>query len=575
MGTFDEDFADYQRPARTVPVPEVSAFDRDFSDYKREGKKSKKQRSLAEEAARQVGLTGRYLAEGAASLPLMAGDIANSGINYGIKGINSIADTNIPTLAMPSSEFSNALTDVGIPNPENPTERVVGDISRAVSGGGASIRAGNVLTQGALGANPYVNGFGDILTTAPKSQLASSASAALASGMTRENNGSPLAQFGASILGGVAPLAGISGFKAASNALSQGGASQEIIDAARSAQNFGIDIPAAQITRNPLVKMVDSTLPYIPLSGHGKELATAKDQFNRAVSQTFGENSTTLNRDTMEAAAQNIGKMYNDVLASTPNVKITDNALNRLAEIDQEAKDLLIPDEYNKISKQIANITDKAAANDGSLPAEVWHNFTKSNSSLSKLARQNSEASGYAYDLKSTLHDALGQSAPEELADKFRTANQYWKNYKTVNTLAEKNPVTGEINPSTLITQTNKASRKFGNKGMDDLQDLAGIGKTFFQAPASSGTAERVSLLKLGAGAGSAATAVAGGNPLAALGILGGIAGYSAAGRAASKAINSQWYKNKLLNAAPEQYGVGNYTNPFAASLLNNTAAQR
>lgn len=90
--------------------------------------------SMGEQLARQLGLTGRYMIEGAGSLATGVGDLANTGINKLSEGLNKYAGTNIPSLGMPSEDLSNALTKVGYPSPESGIEKGVATASKLAAG---------------------------------------------------------------------------------------------------------------------------------------------------------------------------------------------------------------------------------------------------------------------------------------------------------------------------------------------------------------------------------------------------------------------------------------------------------
>ena len=92
---------------------------------------------------RQLGLTARAAATGAAGLPIMAGDALNSLINM-------IAGKQV--LQMPSQALKGVLTSAGLPEPATKTERVVQDVASAMSGVAAPAAAvrgidPNVLTR--------------------------------------------------------------------------------------------------------------------------------------------------------------------------------------------------------------------------------------------------------------------------------------------------------------------------------------------------------------------------------------------------------------------------------------------
>ena len=84
----------------------------------------KPQRSIPDELARQVGLTGRYALEGGGSiLDLLATPVRG--------GINMASDALGSDYRVPEMSIGKKLSDMaGLPNPETPTERVVGEASK-------------------------------------------------------------------------------------------------------------------------------------------------------------------------------------------------------------------------------------------------------------------------------------------------------------------------------------------------------------------------------------------------------------------------------------------------------------
>lgn len=96
------------------------------------------ERSVGEEITRQLGLTGRYMLEGASTPVAIIGNAANGVANLGIGAVNALAGTNIPKFTTYEKYRDTALEKAGLPQPENAKERVIGDMSRFVSGIGPS-----------------------------------------------------------------------------------------------------------------------------------------------------------------------------------------------------------------------------------------------------------------------------------------------------------------------------------------------------------------------------------------------------------------------------------------------------
>lgn len=135
----------------------------------------------------QLGLTARYAAEGLAAPLNMVGNAANSAINLMLPDKYK--------LGMPSDTTSQLLTQAGLPNPQGPQQRIVGDMSRAVASLGTGMGLGNLLSDAA----PAVS---TALTQNPLMQARGAVGAAGAGGSAQELGAGPLGQIMASMAGG-------------------------------------------------------------------------------------------------------------------------------------------------------------------------------------------------------------------------------------------------------------------------------------------------------------------------------------------------------------------------------------
>ncbi len=170
----------------------------------------KPQRNLGEEAVRQLGLTARYLAEGAAAIPAVVGDAANAAVNLGIRGVSRFSGANIPELGSVTEAVSGGLTRLGLPQPETGAERVVGDIGRAMSSAGGFVGSAGRLAQAAPQA---MQGTLRMLTSAPATQLQAAAGAGAGGGLAREAGFGPVGQIVSSVAGGLAVPAAVGAFR--------------------------------------------------------------------------------------------------------------------------------------------------------------------------------------------------------------------------------------------------------------------------------------------------------------------------------------------------------------------------
>lgn len=139
---------------------------------------------------RQLGLTGRAAAQGAAGLVGLAYDPIAAVQNY-------LFGTETQPLR---EQVKRALTDLGVPEPETATERVVGAISEGVVGAGGQAK----LAQ--YGADVLTGGAKQVATqlaAQPGAQAVAGGTGGGAAQVTAEAGGGPGAQLAAGLAGGV------------------------------------------------------------------------------------------------------------------------------------------------------------------------------------------------------------------------------------------------------------------------------------------------------------------------------------------------------------------------------------
>lgn len=146
-----------------------------------------RERPLTEEIPRQLGLTARAGLTGAAGIPSIVGDPLN-------QLLNMIAGREVfPPV---SQSVQQLMTRAGLPQPETAQERIVQDVSSALSGVGTTARLAQTLAPRA--AAPLSENLG--------LQAAGAIGGAGAAGFGREEGAGALGQLGLGVLGGmVAP----------------------------------------------------------------------------------------------------------------------------------------------------------------------------------------------------------------------------------------------------------------------------------------------------------------------------------------------------------------------------------
>lgn len=166
--------------------------------------------SFLNQIPRQAGLGARYLLEGVSAAP----QIITEPIRYFTDRAGE-AVTGKPATSKPLTMLGSDLADrLGLPKPENATERVVADATRLGYGtmGGMGIAKGvsGLMDDVTKGLAPKVGGIKNAvsatvknLTTQPLAQTTAAAGAGYAGGASREAGGSPWQQATASVVGGV------------------------------------------------------------------------------------------------------------------------------------------------------------------------------------------------------------------------------------------------------------------------------------------------------------------------------------------------------------------------------------
>ncbi len=126
----DGRIARFEVPEGTTPEQAQNLMENYFA----ESKQPTTSRDLLDEFNRQRGLTARAAITGAAGLPVLAGDALNTLINLISGGVSKVTGADIPQLQMPSRALQRGMTQIGLPEAETKGEKVIQDITSAISG---------------------------------------------------------------------------------------------------------------------------------------------------------------------------------------------------------------------------------------------------------------------------------------------------------------------------------------------------------------------------------------------------------------------------------------------------------
>jgi len=335
------------------------------------------------------------------------------------------------------------------------------------------------------------------------------------------------------LIGGALPLAAQGAGKiggAIRRSVTGGGASPEVAALAQRAQELGINVPADRLTNSRPMNALASSLNYVPFSGRAATEDAMNSQLNRALSQTFGQDSSNVTKALRDAQPK-LGGEFDRVLRNN-TVRVDPQFMQELAESANRASRELGTDGASIIGKQVDDILSKAAT--GEIDGQAAYNIKKT---LDRIGNRNTPEAFYATDLKKSLMGALNRSlGPDEAAAFAKTRQQYGA-MLDLEKLA-RNGAEGEVSVARLANM-----RGINNPQMQELADIAAQ----FVKPreGAHGAMQRVVL-----GTGATLAGLGGGGLLC--GGL-GLAGAAGAGRAMNGLLNSNAARNFVLQ--PQMIG--------------------
>jgi len=488
-----------------------------------------------------------------AGLNRAAHDVADLPVQAGayLADRAGLTQTALPAMQAEQAQARNAFQQNYGSNPLAQGVRIGGDI-------GATLLPGGLVGRGVTAGGNALLGTGSALARMGTGIVSGAAQGATGAALTAGSSDQPLGEqiaTGAAVggvLGGAVPLVG--------KALGAGKISPELAGVAKDAQALGVPVYGGQISANPMVRVANSVVNKLPLSGAGPAAEAQQTAINRVIAASMGQRANKLTPAVMDAAKRDTGKLFDEV-ANKVTIQADDQLLSDLGNIESALK-FVPPSEQGVIRSHITNVLETAVNGDGAINGKAYQALTAKGGPLDIAVTKGADPTvrHYVGEIRNALDDALERSTPADLRAKLTQARSQWKAMKTVEDLAEKSP-TGDISPAALMTPVRQAYGGGGNLGMaynttpPTLVQLARLGQVIKEPP-SSGTAERLAVMsQLG-------------NPLA----WAPMAASLGAGRALGAGLRSDAFTNMLLN--PGVSGV----NPLAvqtARQLEDLRARR
>lgn len=352
------------------------------------------------EVPRQLGLTARAGVKGLLSLPGVAAD-ALGGLYNGTANLIQ-GDGQGFRFKPTQSNVDSLLTAIGLPEPKDATERVVQDAASTLTGAGALAKGADIGSRTASGVTRNVLRQ---MAARPDIQAAGAATAGATGGSVREAGGGPWAQFGASLLGG---LAG-------------GAAADRIGNSVRSGANALRSLVTPQTQQ---LQAADRQIQLVLERGGGIDWAQVPERIRQGLREEVAQAMNTgqpLNADALRrlvvfrqtGTTPTVGQLTQDPTQITREMNLAKVGANSN---DQNLQRL--PLLQNRNAQQLLNELDIAGA------ARAPSAFTTGERVIGQLQSRADAARDNINSLYSAARDTSGRSAPLDGSAFTRRANE-------------------------------------------------------------------------------------------------------------------------------------------------------
>lgn len=276
-----------------------------------------------------------------------------------------------------------------------------------------------------------------------------------------------------------------------------------------SAKARGISLSPAQLSDSKGVKYAQSILSKLPLSGAAKRAGVQISGWNRALAKAIGEDADSVTPEVYARAKARQSAQFNE-LTGRNNLKVDDALIGKLEAIKEEA--LMAGDDA---AKAVSNAVDgfyRRVQSSGGSDTVAGRAYQALDAQLGKVTKLGNEASHYVGQVRDAIRSQMDDSISPADAKAWKALRTEYGNRKTVRDLVAKSEG-GNLSPSQLmgrVTANNAGKESMASGSRGELGTLARIGQRI-KEPASSGTAERLGNMAVGAGAITSLPVTAGG----------------------------------------------------------------
>lgn len=254
--------------------------------------------------------------------------------------------------------------------------------------------------------------------------------------------------------------------------------------ALKTAEGFDIPVYRNQVSDSKIPKAVASFEKDIPGSGATSAVNDQISAFNRAVNRTIGQNGDAVTPETLKAADEQIGKVY-DIMTGKYDLPVDSNFKIKLLQLKDTAKTLGDQAKEYALQTQVDNVMSHIK--NGQIDGGTYQGIRSRIGGL--LRGQNgSPELGQLQDLLDSQFQ--GNMSPED-ASAFQTARGQYRNMLAIEKVVANSP-NEPISPAKLQGAVKNVFGDYAyGGGNNDLPHLARLGNILKDSFPDSGTATR------------------------------------------------------------------------------------
>jgi hypothetical protein len=260
---------------------------------------------------------------------------------------------------------------------------------------------------------------------------------------------------------------------------------------AQAAKRRGIPLDAADLTGSRPLTTIRDVMAQMPLTADRQAAIQGAKQgaYNRAVSQTFGENADQISPHVLTSARNRIGQQFTD-LSSRNSLPVDNALLGKISDIVDEAKRFGSADVEKAVSNFADDLLNRVDQN-GRLSGEAYRRM---DSAMGRIMRStsNGDIRHNLGQLRGVVRDAMDNAISPADQAAWKEARKQYANLMTVAPLAARDEI-GDVSGKSLLAAALRGNKSAAFTGGGDLGELGRIGRAFIaeQTP-NSGTAQRL-----------------------------------------------------------------------------------